>query len=190
MTSRPNRYALALPSSVAYFAARFGRSPLLAFLTFPLIYNFSFSHGFLSFCAGLPTCLWSLVVVDKFLDSPSPRRFAAMVAMTLLTFFMHVVPWLLLGVTVCVAIGIFSMATRRLNDERLRTAAALKANDEVMGRLRTAASEYAKSELTVTELETRKALLERQVSDLDEKSRALATELQELKDKTGKKSRK
>ncbi len=97
-------------------------------------------------------------------------------------------PWLLLGVTVVVAIGIFSMATRRVNDEKLRTAAALKANDEVMGRLRTAASEYAKSELTVTELETKKAMLEKQVNDLDEKARALATEVQELKDK-GKKRR-
>ena len=96
-------------------------------------------------------------------------------------------PWLLLGVTICVAIGIFSMATRRLGDERLRTAAALKANDEVMGRLRTAASEFAKSELTVTELETKKAILERQVGDLEEKSRTLATELQELRDKTGSK---
>jgi septal ring factor EnvC (AmiA/AmiB activator) len=96
-------------------------------------------------------------------------------------------PWLLLGVTVIVAIGIFSMATRRLNDERLRTAASLKANDEVMGRLRTAASEFAKSELTVAELETKKAMLERQVGDLEEKNKSLSTELQELKDKTGKK---
>lgn len=99
-------------------------------------------------------------------------------------------PWLLLAVTVCVAIGIISMATRRLNDERLRTAAALKANDEVMGRLRTAASEFARSELTVTELETKRAILEKEVADLDEKSKALATELQELKDKTTKKGRK
>ena len=92
-------------------------------------------------------------------------------------------PWLLLGVTVCVTIGIFLMATRRLNDEKLRTAAALKANDEVMGRLRAAASEFAKSEITVGELETKKAMLEHQVGQLEEKARVLATELQELKDK-------
>lgn len=92
-------------------------------------------------------------------------------------------PWLLLGVTVCVTIGIFFMATRRLNDEKLRTAAALKANDEVMGRLRTAASEFAKSELTVGELETKKAALEKQVADLEEKNKSIAIELQELKDK-------
>lgn len=92
-------------------------------------------------------------------------------------------PWLLLAVTLCVAVGIFAMARARLNDERMRTANALKANDEVMGRLRTAASEYAKSQITVTELETRKEMLERQVSELDEKQKALAAELEALKTK-------
>ena len=92
-------------------------------------------------------------------------------------------PWLLLAVTLIVAVGIFAMARSRLNDERLRTASALKANDEVMGRLRNVASEYAKSQITVTELETRKAILERQVTELDEKSKALRLELQEAKKK-------
>ena len=90
-------------------------------------------------------------------------------------------PWLLLAVTLSVAVGIFAMARAGLNDERMRTANALKANDEVMGRLRTAASEYAKSQITVTELETRKEMLERQVADLDEKQKALAAELEALK---------
>ena len=98
-------------------------------------------------------------------------------------------PWLLLAVTVCVAIAIFLMASRRLSDERLRTAAALKANDEVMGRLRTAASEFARSELSVAELETKKAMLERQLSDLEERNKAVSGELQELKDKSAKKGR-
>jgi septal ring factor EnvC (AmiA/AmiB activator) len=92
-------------------------------------------------------------------------------------------PWLLLAVTLVVAVGIFGMARARLNDERLRTASALKANDEVMGRLRNVASEYAKSQITVTELETRKEMLERQVGELDEKNKALAAELQESKKK-------
>lgn len=92
-------------------------------------------------------------------------------------------PWLLLAVTLIVAIGIFAMARARLNDERLRTATALKANDEVMGRLRNVANEYAKSQLSVTELETRKEMLERQVRELDEKTKALGAEVQELKKK-------
>ncbi len=92
-------------------------------------------------------------------------------------------PWLLLVVTLCVAVGIFAMARGRINDERLRTASALKANDEVMGRLRNVASEYAKSQITLTELETRKETLERQVRELDEKNRALTTELQEQQKK-------
>ncbi len=92
-------------------------------------------------------------------------------------------PWLLLVVTLAVAVGIFAMARGRLNDEKLRTAAALKANDEVMGRLRNVANEYAKAQITVTELETRKEILERQVTELDEKTKALAGDLQELKKK-------
>lgn len=92
-------------------------------------------------------------------------------------------PWLLLAVTLLVAVGIFAMARARLNDERLRTASALKANDEVMGRLRNLASEYAKSQLNVTELETKRELLERQLGELDLKGKALGAELQELKKK-------
>ncbi|MBS1150872.1 MAG: hypothetical protein H6Q89_2570 [Myxococcaceae bacterium] len=95
-------------------------------------------------------------------------------------------PWMLLAVTLIIAVGIFAMARGRLNDERLRTANALKANDEVMGRLRTAASEYAKSQISVTELEAKQQALEKQVKELDEKSKALGTELDELK-KTKKK---
>ena len=75
------------------------------------------------------------------------------------------------------------MARGRINDERLRTASALKANDEVMGRLRNVASEYAKSQITLTELETRKEALEKQVRELDEKNRTLTAELQEQQKK-------
>ncbi len=92
-------------------------------------------------------------------------------------------PWLLLGVALCVAFGIFAIARSRLNDERLRTANALKANDEVMARLRNVASEYAKSQTVLTELETRKEMLEQQVSELDQKTRVLGIELQELRRK-------
>lgn len=98
-------------------------------------------------------------------------------------------PWLLLAVTLSVAVGIFAMARSRLDDERLRTASALKANDEVMGRLRSVASEYARSQLTVTELEARKEGLERQLGELEEKHRALGVELQELKESSKKKRR-
>ena len=90
-------------------------------------------------------------------------------------------PWLLLGVTICVAIGIFSMARARLGDEKLRTANALKANDEVMARLRAATNETAKSEITVAELETKRAMLERQLIELEEKNKAQAAELADLK---------
>ncbi len=90
-------------------------------------------------------------------------------------------PWLLLAVTLMVAVGIFAMARSRLTDEKLRTAAALKANDEVMGRLRNAANEVAKAQITITELEARRDLLTKQVGELDEKGKAASAELAELK---------
>ena len=92
-------------------------------------------------------------------------------------------PWLLLGVTLLVALGIFAMARGRLNDEKLRTAAALKANDEVMGRLRNVANEFAKTQLTIGELETKRDQLLKQVGEQDEKNKTLSAELQELKKK-------
>ncbi len=92
-------------------------------------------------------------------------------------------PWLLLAVTVAGGSGIFVMARVRLTEERVRTAAALKANDEVMGRLRSVASEYAKSQITMTELEARKGVLEKQVLELDEKSKSQAAELRDLRKK-------
>lgn len=73
-------------------------------------------------------------------------------------------PWLLLGLTVLVAVGIFGMARARLGDEKLRTANALKANDEVMTKLRLTTVELqglkdqaAKDAAARTELETKLA---------------------------------
>jgi septal ring factor EnvC (AmiA/AmiB activator) len=96
-------------------------------------------------------------------------------------------PWLLLAVTLSVMVGIFAMARSRLNEERLRTANALKANDEVMGRLRAVTSDFAKSEITIAELETKRAMLERQINELAEKARSLSADLQEARRKGSKK---
>lgn len=90
-------YAAALPASVIALGRRFGRSPWLALLTFPLIFNYSFGYGFISYCAGLPTALFALALLDSFLERPTAGRYLGMVALTLVTFFMHILPWLLLG---------------------------------------------------------------------------------------------
>jgi hypothetical protein len=84
-----------------------------------------------------------------------------------------------------VAAGIFGMGRARLNDERLRTAAALKANDEVVARLRTASSEVLSRQVTIEELESKKKELEKQVAELEAKNTALGLELEALRPKKG-----
>ncbi len=61
-------------------------------------------------------------------------------------------PWLLLVLTLMVAVAIFSMARTRLAEEKLRTANALKANDEVLGRLRNVVNEQQRVSAEVSKL--------------------------------------
>jgi hypothetical protein len=47
-------------------------------------------------------------------------------------------PWMLLTVSIAMTLGILWASRQRLEDERGRTAAALRANDELKARLRSA----------------------------------------------------
>ncbi len=92
-------YAAALPASVIALGRRFGRSPWLGVLAFPLVFNYSFGYGFISYCVALPTALFALALLDKYLAEGGLLRLAGVVALTVATFFGHVLPWLLLGVS-------------------------------------------------------------------------------------------
>jgi hypothetical protein len=50
-------------------------------------------------------------------------------------------PWMLLTVSIALTAGVLWASRERLDDERARTAAALKANDELKARLQTAETE-------------------------------------------------
>ena len=50
-------------------------------------------------------------------------------------------PWMLLTVSIALTVGVLWASRQRLEDERARTAAALKANDELKARVKTAETE-------------------------------------------------
>jgi hypothetical protein len=106
-------YAAALPLATPMLATRLGRSPRLALFALPLVFNHSFSYGFLSCAAGLPLALFALVVLLDFLAAPSLGRWLGLVALGVATFFMHVLPWLALGVFATVIVVAHARAWRR-----------------------------------------------------------------------------
>ncbi len=106
-------YALALPASLAVFARRFDRDPRVALLAFPLIFNFSFGLGFLSFCCGLPLILFSLVAVDRAVERPSVLRLVLVFVSALATYFMHPLPWVMLGLCALVLVALRAGTIRR-----------------------------------------------------------------------------
>ena len=90
-------YAFLLPASVALLARRFGRSPAVALLCWPLVFNNTFGWGFVSFCAGLPAALLALAYLCSLL---AQSRIAARSALGLLTasvlvYFTHILSWVL-----------------------------------------------------------------------------------------------
>ena len=53
-------YAVGLPLSLLALARRLGRSPALALLALPFIFNYNLAYGFLPLCVGLPPLLLAL----------------------------------------------------------------------------------------------------------------------------------
>lgn len=91
-------YALALPAGGALLARQMGRSPWLCVFVFPLVFNMNFAFGFITFCAGMTLLLFALVVLDRFLQSPTRGRGLALFALTTFLYTTHVLPWLFFGV--------------------------------------------------------------------------------------------
>lgn len=53
-------------------------------------------------------------------------------------------PWMLLTVSILMTLGVLWASRQRLDEERARTAAALKANDELKARLKSTEAELAR----------------------------------------------
>lgn len=88
-------YALAVPLGARLLARRFGRSEWLAWLTFPLVWNFNLCDGFVAYCAGFAALLSALALVDVHYERP---RWWTALAVTLsgsLIYFFHLLPYAL-----------------------------------------------------------------------------------------------
>jgi hypothetical protein len=90
-------------------------------------------------------------------------------------------PWMLLTVSIVMTIGVLVLGRSRLEDERLRTATALKANDEVKAQLKAAREELDKGRAATTEVEASTSELQKANLTLELTNRRLQDELTRLK---------
>ena len=84
-------------------------------------------------------------------------------------------------------LGIFWMTRVRFAAEKLHTANALKANDEVHARLKAAVSDLTDAQLKADQLEGNTRALSKQIDELETQNKALLEELDKLKKKAPKK---
>ena len=90
-------------------------------------------------------------------------------------------PWLLLGITLFVGITMAIVSHSRLVDEKSRTARALQANDEVMGRLRGVVAENQRLLEEVHDFEKTRAELEQRQKSLEDQLKSSADEIARYK---------
>lgn len=76
-------------------------------------------------------------------------------------------PWMLLTVSIVMTIGVLILGRSRLEDERLRTATALKANDEVKGQLKSALEDLDQSRATCSAADQSTGELQKQILTLE-----------------------
>ena len=94
-------------------------------------------------------------------------------------------PWLLLGITLLVGVTMAVISRERLVDEKTRTARALQANDEVMGRLRGVVAENQRLHEEAEAWKARQADLEAHEKSLAEQLNASGDEIARCKSKPG-----
>lgn len=92
-------------------------------------------------------------------------------------------PWMLLFVSIALTIGVLLLGRTRLEEERVRTANALKANDELKTKLKAAQGELDKAKDTCTTAEQSTAELSKQLVTLELQNRRLQDELLQAKSK-------
>ena len=76
-------------------------------------------------------------------------------------------PWMLLTVSIAMTIGVLILGRSRLEDERLRTATALKANDEVKGQLKSAIEDLDQSRAACTAADESTGELQKKILTLE-----------------------
>jgi uncharacterized membrane-anchored protein YhcB (DUF1043 family) len=90
-------------------------------------------------------------------------------------------PWLLLGITLLVGVTMAIISHQRLVDEKSRTARALQANDEVMGRLRAVVAENQRLIDEQQDFQKQKVELDQRQKSMEDQLKASADEIARYK---------
>lgn len=90
-------------------------------------------------------------------------------------------PWLLLGLSLALTVTVLVLGRTRLGDERARTAAALKANDDVEARVREVQKQLDALKESQAANELVKADVDKKVVELELTVQKLQAELDETK---------
>lgn len=98
-------------------------------------------------------------------------------------------PWMLLAVSLAMTIGVLLLGRSRLEDERVRTATALKANDEVKQQVKARDAELEKLRAALQATEEKAGELGGQVVNLELDNRRLQDELTRARAKPEKKKK-
>ena len=92
-------------------------------------------------------------------------------------------PWMLLAVAIALTVGVLFIGKIRLDEERARYAAALKANDDEHAKYRSAVSEQERIKLDLAERDNAQAELSKQIVTLQLQIQRLHDELTKAKAK-------
>lgn len=85
------------PLAMHRLLAALGHEPRRAWLLLPLTYNAHLILGFFNFLAAIPLALYGLTLAVRQRRAPTRKRAWALAALTVITFYTHVVPFGLLG---------------------------------------------------------------------------------------------
>jgi septal ring factor EnvC (AmiA/AmiB activator) len=86
-------------------------------------------------------------------------------------------PWMLLTVSIAMTIGVLLLGRSRLEDERVRTAMALKANDDVKSQLKAALAKIEETKAACAAADEKSADLSQQLVSVELENRRLQEEL-------------
>jgi hypothetical protein len=90
-------------------------------------------------------------------------------------------PWMLLTVSIALTVGVLTLGRTRLEEERTRTANALKANDELKAKLKSFETELEAQKSVDAQAEKSVSELKKQLLTLELEKRRLQEELSRRK---------
>lgn len=100
-------YVVALPLSLHAVVRAFDRPRWVTFLATPMVFNGTFAMGFIPFTVGLPLAFFALALARRFAVEGGLRRGALLAAVLALTFFAHVIAYLIAITMVAWTLAVF-----------------------------------------------------------------------------------